>query len=127
MTQVEKRIENKLHDSILMEFLGAENVEQLKVRIVDAIVERVIADLDNSYEYIISPEDMVDDIIDDITRSVKDKIRPKLEKKLYQDAMAKLGLSEDYPDLQVAHALEILNDVFKIFSILKLKFPFHLV
>lgn len=95
MTQVEKRIENKLSDSVLMEFLGAENVEQLKVRIVDAIVQKVIEDLDNSYDYIIDPEDMVDDIVDDITRSVKDKIRPKLEKKLYQDAMAKLGLSED--------------------------------
>lgn len=95
MTQIEKRIENKLKDNVLIEFLGAENVEQLKVRITDAIVERVIADLDNSYDYIISPEDMVNDIVDDITRSVKDKIRPKLEKKLYQDAMAKLGLSED--------------------------------
>lgn len=30
MTQVEKRIENKLNDSVLMEFLGVENVEQLK-------------------------------------------------------------------------------------------------
>ena len=47
MTQVEKRIENKLSDSVLMEFLGAENVEQLKVRIVDAIVQKVIEDLEN--------------------------------------------------------------------------------
>lgn len=95
MTQVEKRIENKLKDNVLVEFLGAENVEQLKARIVDAIVQRVIDDLDNSYDYIISPEDMVEEIVEDITKTVKDSIRPRLEKKLYQDAMTKLGLSED--------------------------------
>ena len=95
MTQVEKRIENKLNDSILMEFLGAENVEQLKARIVDAIVQQVIDDLHSSYEYIINPEDMVEGIVDDITRDVKDQIRPRLEKKVYKAAMSKLGLEDD--------------------------------
>ena len=73
MTQVEKRIDNKLNDNVLMEFLGAENVEQLKVRIVDAIVQQVVDDLHSSYEYIINPEDMVEDIVKDIINEVKNK------------------------------------------------------
>lgn len=95
MTQVEKLIENKLNDSVLMEFIGVENVEQLKKRIVDAIVQQVIDDLHSSYDYIINLEDMVEGIVDDITRDVKDKIRPRLEKKVYKVAMSKLGLEDD--------------------------------
>lgn len=93
METIEKRIGKRIkNDSVLIEFLGAENVDRLKREITDAIIQQVIEDLHNSFEYIIDPDDMVQDIVDDIVRSTKEKIRPKVEKKLYEETMKKLGL-----------------------------------
>ena len=91
MTKVEERITKNL-DGALFEFLGADNVERMKTEITDAIIRQVIEDLHESYEYIISPEDMVSDIIEDIVRAAKDKIRPDVEKVLYERTIAKIGL-----------------------------------
>ena len=92
MTKVEERITDSIKDGVLFQFLGAENVERLKTAITNAIIDQVIQDLHESYEYIISPEDMVSDIIEDIVRAAKDKIRPDVEKVLYERAMAQFGL-----------------------------------
>ena len=64
----------------------------LKKEITDAIIKQVINDLHESYEYIISPDDIVDDFYKDIIREAEDKIRPEVEKVLYERTMAKLGL-----------------------------------
>ena len=52
----------------------------------------MINDLHESYEYIISPDDIVDDFYKDIIREAEDKIRLEVEKVLYERTMAKLGL-----------------------------------
>lgn len=92
MNKVEERITRDIKDGVLFQFLGAENVERLKKEITDAIIQQVIDDLHNSYEYIIAPDDMVSDIVEDIMDSAKSAIQPKVEKALYERAMAKLGL-----------------------------------
>lgn len=92
MTKVEERITNEIKDGVLIEFLGADNVERMKKEITDAIIKQVINDLHESYEYIISPDDIVDDFYKDIIREAEDKIRPEVEKVLYERTMAKLGL-----------------------------------
>ena len=93
MTEVEERITNQVKENgVLMEFLGAENVERLKKEITDAIIQQVKDDLHNSYDYIISPDDIVDDFYKDVIETAKEKIRPEVEKKLYEKTMAKLGL-----------------------------------
>lgn len=97
MTEIAKRITDKIESNqngLLMEFLGVENVDRLKKEVTDAIIQQVIKDLNDSYEYIISPDDIVQDIIDDIMDSVKNNIRPKVEKMLYEKTMAKIGLEE---------------------------------
>lgn len=97
MTEIAKRITDKIESNqngLLMEFLGAENVDRLKKEVTDAIIQQVIKDLNDSYEYIIRPDDIVQDIIDDIMDSVKNNIRPKVEKMLYEKTMAKIGLEE---------------------------------
>ena len=97
MVEIEERITNKINeneDGLLMKFLGAENVERLKKEVTDAIIQQVIKDLHDSYDYIISPDDIVQDIVDDIMDSAKKNIRPKIEKMLYRKAMTKLGLEE---------------------------------
>ena len=93
MTKVEERIASEIDgNGVLFQFLGVENVERLKKEITDAIIQQVINDLHESYEYIISPEDIVSDLIDEIVYDAKNKIRTYLEKVLYEKTMAKLGL-----------------------------------
>lgn len=92
MSKVEDKITERLQNNILMDFLGAENVERLKKEITDAIIQQVINDLHDSYDYIISPDDIVQDIVDEIMDNAKKTIQPKVEKALYKKAMAKLGL-----------------------------------
>ncbi len=97
MVEIEERITNKIkenEDGLLMKFLGTENVERLKKEVTDAIIQQVIKDLHDSYDYIISPDDIVQDIVDDIMDSAKNNIIPKIEKLLYEKAMKKLGLEE---------------------------------
>ena len=84
MTKVEERITGAISDGVLFQFLGAENVERLKREITDVIIQQVTDDLRESYNYIISPDDMVSDIVDEI--------KPEVEKALYERAMAQLGL-----------------------------------
>ena len=97
MVEIEERITNKINeneDGLLMKFLGAENVERLKKEVTDAIIQQVIKDLHDSYDYIIKPDDIVQDIVDGIMDSAKNNIRPRIEKMLYRKAMTKLGLEE---------------------------------
>lgn len=93
MTKVEERITNNIKENgVLIDFLGAENVDRLKKEVTDAIIRQVTKDLNDSYDYIINPDDIVQDIIDDIMDSAKKKITPKVEKVLYEKTMVKLGL-----------------------------------
>lgn len=92
MTKVEEKITNNINNGILFEFLGAENVERLKKEITDAIIQQVIHDLHDSYDYIISPDDIAGDLVNEIIEESKKVIKPKIEKRLYEMTMAKLGL-----------------------------------
>lgn len=95
MTKVEERITNNIKENgVLIDFLGAENVNRLKKEVTDAIIQQVIKDLHDSCEYIISPDDILQDIIDDIMNSTKKKIMPKVEKVLYEKVLVKLGLED---------------------------------
>lgn len=92
MSKVEDKITERLQNNILMDFLGAENVERLKTEITDAIIQQVVKDLNDSYDYIISPDDIAGDMASEIIENVKKSIQPKVEKTLYEKTMAKLGL-----------------------------------
>ena len=95
MTKVEERITNNIKENgVLIDFLWAENVDRFKKEVTDAIIRQVTKDLNDSYDYIINPDDIVQDIIDDIMDSAKKKITPKVEKVLYEKAMVKLGLKD---------------------------------
>lgn len=82
MTKVEERIEGKLNHGILMDFLGAENVDQLKSRIIDVIVEQVTRDLSSTYEYIIDPDDISSEIKGNIINSAVEKLQPIIEQQV---------------------------------------------
>ena len=90
----EEKLDLRLKDSLLIQFLGEDNVEEMKKRVVDVIVDRVREDLSDYREYLINPDDIVESLIDDTIDRVQDRVQDKLEKVVMERAMKKLGFSE---------------------------------
>ena len=88
MTEIEKNISEITKHTILMDFLGAENVEDLKKRIVDVIVKEVDHELESSYDYILN----LDAIVQEITDEVQEELKPIVKEKVLEKAMRELGL-----------------------------------
>jgi len=80
-------------DNPLIQFLGEQNVEDMKKRIVDVIVEQVRNDMQDYREYLIDPDDIVEILIDETIDRVQDRVQKKLEKVVLKRAMKKLGLN----------------------------------
>lgn len=89
---IEDKIEEANRDNPLLQFLGEENVEDMKKRIVDVIVEQVRDDMHDYYEYLINPDDIVECLMDDTIDRVQNRVQEKLEKAVMERAMKKLGL-----------------------------------
>lgn len=88
---IESKIEEANRDNPLLQFLGEENVEDMKKRIVDVIVEQVRDDMYDYHEYLIDPDDIVERLMDDTVNRVQDRVQEKLEKVVMERAMKKLG------------------------------------
>lgn len=89
---IESKIEEANKGNPLTQFLGEENVEDMKKRIVDVIVEQVRDDMHDYREYLINPDDIVECLMDNTIDRVKDRVQEKLEKAVMERAMKKLGL-----------------------------------
>lgn len=89
---IEDKIEEANIDNPLLQFLGKENAEDMKKRIVDVIVEQVRDDMHDYREYLINPDDIVERLMDDTIDRVQDRVQRKLEKVVLERAMKKLGL-----------------------------------
>ena len=89
---IEDKIEEANIDNPLLQFLGKENVEDMKKRVVDVIVDRVREDLSDYREFLIDPDDIVERLMDDTIDRVQDRVQEKLEKVVLERAMKKLGL-----------------------------------
>lgn len=87
---IEDKIEEANIDNPLLQFLGKENVEDMKKRIVDVIVEQVRYDMHDYREYLINPDDIVECLMDDTIDRVQDRVQEKLEKVALERAMKKL-------------------------------------
>ena len=91
---IEDKIEEANRGNPLLQFLGKENVEDMKKRIVDVIVEQVRDDMHDYREYLIDPDDIVERLMDDTIDRVQDRVQEKLEKIVLERAMKKLGFEE---------------------------------
>lgn len=89
---IEDKIEEANIENPLLQFLGKENVEDMKKRIVDVIVEQVRDDMHDYREYLINPDDIVECLMDDTIDRVQNRVQEKLEKAVMERAMKKLGL-----------------------------------
>lgn len=88
MNEIEKNIAEITKNTILMDFLGAENVEDMKKRIVDVIVNEVDREIESSYDYILN----LDAIIDEITNEVQAELKPIIKEKVFAKTMKELRL-----------------------------------
>ena len=88
----EEKLDLRLKDSLLIQFLGEDNVEDMKKRIIDVIVEQVRDDMHDYREYLINPDDIVECLMDDTIDRVRDRVQEKLEKAVMGRAIKKLGL-----------------------------------
>ena len=88
---IESKIEEANRDNPLLQFLGEENVEDMKKRIVDVIVEQARDDMHDYREYLINPDDIIERLMDDTINRVQDRVQEKLEKVVLERAMKKLG------------------------------------
>ena len=91
---IEDKIEEANIDNPLLQFLGKENVEDMKKRIVDVIGEQVRYDMHDYREYLINPDDIVECLMDDTIDRVQDRAQEKPEKVVLERAMKKLGFEE---------------------------------
>ena len=91
---IESKIEEANRDNPLLQFLGKENVEDMRKRIVDVIVEQVRDDMHDYREYLINPDDIVECLMDDTIDRVQDRVQEKLEKVVMERSMKKLGFEE---------------------------------
>lgn len=91
---IASKIEEANRDNPLLQFLGEENVEDMRRRIVDVIVEQVRDDMHDYRKYLINPDDIVECLMDDTIDRVQDRVQEKLEKAVMKRAMKKLGLEE---------------------------------
>lgn len=89
---IEDKIKEANIDNPLLQFLGKKNVEDVKKRIVDVIVEQVRDDMHDYREYLINPDDIVECLMDDTIDRVRDRVQKKLEKAVMERAIKKLGL-----------------------------------
>lgn len=89
---IEDKIKEANIDNPLLQFLGKENVEDMKKRIVDVIVKQVRDDMHDYREYLINPDDIVECLMDDTIDRVRDRVQKKLEKAVMERAIKKLGL-----------------------------------
>ena len=69
---IESKIKEANRDNPLLQFLGEKNVEDMKKRIVDVIVEQVRDDMHDYREYLINPDDIVECLMDDTIDRVQD-------------------------------------------------------
>ena len=81
------------NESVLNTFLGTDNVELLRQRIIDLICNQLKEEFEDYTDWIvISPEDLSEEICDEVKSEVKKKIVPMLTEKCLADAKKKLGL-----------------------------------
>ena len=90
---IASKIEEANRDNPLLQFLGEENVEDMRRRIVDVIVEQVRDDMHDYCEFLIDPDDIVERLMDETIDRVQDRVQDKLEKVVMERAMKKLGLN----------------------------------
>lgn len=81
---------NVLDDTVLANFLGVDGIEELRSKLIDMIVEEVHEQLQQSSDYIISPEDIANDLYADVIEDIKEEILAEYKEKVSEAVEQKM-------------------------------------
>lgn len=73
---ISEKMDEVTKESMLEQFLGSKNMEDLKKKIVNVIVHQIKEDFEESRSYLISPEDVGDAIYTEVIDKIKAELKP---------------------------------------------------
>lgn len=89
---ISEKMDEVIKESMLEQFLGAENMEDLKKKIVNVIVNQIKDDFDESTHYLIAPDDVADAVYREVIDEIKSEVKPIIKEKILQKALKDYGL-----------------------------------
>lgn len=92
---INEKLDNVVKESMLEQLLGAENMEDLKKKIVNLIVNQIKDDFEESRSYLIYPEDVGDAVYTEVVDEIKTEVKPIIKEKILQKALKEYGLDDD--------------------------------
>lgn len=92
---INEKLDNVVKESMFEQFLGSENMEDLKKKIVNLIVNQIKDDFEESRSYLISPEDVGDAVYTEVVDEIKTEVKPIIKEKILQKALKEYGLEDD--------------------------------
>lgn len=92
---INEKLDNVVKESMFEQFLGSENMEDLKKKIVNLIVNQMKDDFEESRSYLISPEDVGDAVYTEVVDEIKTEVKPIIKEKILQKALKEYGLEDD--------------------------------
>lgn len=87
MNEIEKALEN----SALYKIFGAEGLQELRAKLIEAVVDEVKDQLAESGDYIVDPDDIAESLYDEIKNAVISEIKDELKAKVMERIEKKLG------------------------------------
>jgi len=75
----------------VIELLGETNVKLLQDGIREIILDRVKEDLEQSYEYLLIPDDF-QNMIAEIIEECKQEIKPMIKERLFEKALSQINI-----------------------------------
>lgn len=92
---ISEKMDNVVKESMLKQFLGSKNMEDLKKKIVNVIVNQIKDDFDGSTHYLIAPDDVADAVYRDAVEEIKKEVKPIIKEKILQKALKEYGLEDE--------------------------------
>lgn len=92
---ISEKLDNVVKESMLEQFLGTENMGDLKKKIVNVIVEQIKDDFEGSSHYLIAPDDVADAVYREVIDEIKYEVKPLIKERILQKALKDYGLEDE--------------------------------
>ena len=92
---ISEKLDEVVKESMLEQFLGAENMEDLKKKIVNVIVNQIKDDFEESSRYLITPDDVADAVYREVVEEAKAEVKPIIKERILQKTLKEYGLEDE--------------------------------
>lgn len=92
---ISEKLDNVVKESMLVQFLGTENMGDLKKKIVNVIVDQIKEDFEESSRYLIAPDDVADAVYREVVDEIKSEVKPIIKNIILQKALKEYGLENE--------------------------------